>query len=91
MSIVAIAVGVALGIILAGLVATNLRVFLALVFFFSFIGALTLTGIYAYYEWGVAGAVVIGKAGILGIAVFVESARRERRHSVASQEDCRPS
>ena len=91
MNIVAIAVGVALGLILAGLVATNLRIFLALVFVVGLIGALTLFCVYAYHEWGVAGAVVVGKASILGAAALIESAWRERNRNHASRENSGPS
>lgn len=91
LNIVAIAVGVALGLILAGLVATNPRIFLALVFVVGLMGALTLFCVYAYHEWGVAGAVVVGKASILGAAALIESAWRERNRNRASREDSGPS
>lgn len=76
MSVFAAAVAVALGVVMAGLVWPNLRLLAVLVFFLAIVGTFGFFGILAYDEWGVPGAVIVAKAGIVGAAQFYDSFRR---------------
>jgi hypothetical protein len=76
MNLITTSIAVALGVVLAGLIWSNFRLVLSLALLLTIFGLVALAGVYAYDEWGIVGAAIVAKAGILGFAQMYESSRR---------------
>ncbi len=75
MNIVAVAIAVAVGVVLAGTICANMRLVVAFMLVLGLIGAYSVVAMYAYLEWGAVGVAIAVKVGILGCAAAYESSR----------------